>query len=90
MNDLKYIIVNMKGWRKDQARAIIFNGMVTHSTVVPQDFECIGAGFMILGNIDGKLAAKCWGKSVSLDIKSDPIFDAQIIRKTLTRTHPYI
>lgn len=91
MNELKYIIVVPPGFNELMgARAIIFNGMVTHSTMVPPEFKVVSGGFMVLGIKKGTsvLLAKCHGRSESLDIDSNPAFDEMIIRRTLTRQHP--
>lgn len=91
MNDLKYVIVIPPGMTLLGARAIIFNGMITHSSVVPESFKVHSAGFCVLGtNNKNELHAKCYGESSSLGVKSDPIFDAQTVRKTLTRNHSYL
>ena len=89
MNELKYIIVVPPGFNREVgARAIIFNGMVTHSTMVPPEFEVISAGFMIL-QVQGKnLRPRCYGESTSLELKSNPTFDGNIVGRTLSRKHP--
>lgn len=78
---------------KEGARAIIFNGMTTHSSVVnKEECEAISAGFCVFkfNKAKGKIQVKCYGKSTSLGISSDSLFDQKIINRTLTRTHPLI
>lgn len=77
------------GFNKVGARAIIFNGLFTHSTVakpfIEQKWKVNSAGFLDLSN-----GVKCYGKSDSLEIKSDPIFDNIIVSQTLLKKHPLI
>lgn len=91
MNDLKYIVVIPPGFNEQGARAIIFNGLVVHSQMVPQQqkMKVVGAGFMRLGIKKGtsELQVQCFGESTSLNISSRKQ-DAEIVRRTLTRRHP--
>ncbi len=96
MNELKYIIVIPPGFNEQLgARAIIFNGLIVHKEMIPKGFKCFSAGFLTFTfnldlnkGLDG--GVYCYGKSESIGIKSCPAFDAMIIKRTLTRTHPAI
>lgn len=82
-----------EGMDKYQARAILFNGMITHSSVVNlKESTPISAGFcsIVMKVSTGKMGIECWGKSTSLEIESEKSFDQEIIARTLTRKHPYI
>ncbi len=84
MNELKYIIVIPKGMTKDSARAIIFNGLLVHLHIwksCPEGFKLNSAGFMNIG--PSIYDVKCYGKSESLHVDSDPEFDKEIILRTL-------
>lgn len=100
MRDLKYITVRPATQEDctplpyDQLNlAIVFNGAISHSLIyqtVYEEYELIGAGFCVIGlDTNTKvLKIKTFGESSSLDAKPNP-FDAEIIRKTLTRTLIY-
>lgn len=94
MNDLKYVIVVMNNSsmmsQRRHARAIIFNGHISHSSVVPKGFKVLSAGFCSVKNGVLKPEIKCWGQATSLELKSNPEFDAEIIRQTLMCDHPYV
>jgi len=87
MNDLKYIIVEQLR-SSGIKRAIIFNGMINHCEVVPNEkyWKVISAGFC---QVSGMMSmdVKVWGKSVSLgDLPSQPE-DAEIIMRTVNCLH---
>jgi len=87
MNELKYVIVIPKGFSKMGARAIIFNGIITHSSVVkelPEGWIINSAGFMYFETRDIS-SLVCHGSSESLNVKSEELFDRIIIRQTLER-----
>lgn len=87
MNELKYIVMIPKGFNKLGARAIIFNGLFTHSIVaegfIKQGWKVNSAGFLSI-----KDGIKCSGKSESLKVESEPIFDNIIVSQTLLQKHP--
>lgn len=92
MNDLKYIIVILRGGTIDNARAIIFNGMLTHSSVLlglkkNEQVEAHSAGFCTIEPRSFSFKIECFGESSSLGIKSNPDVDKRIIETTLTRMH---
>lgn len=79
MRDLKYIIVQLSSIL--EPKAIIFNGEITHNSMVPRGYKVISAGFCIIYP-----HVKVYGESTSLNIKSKES-DADAIYKTLTRNH---
>ena len=88
MNELKYIIVTPKGFSKIMgARAIIFNGVFAHKDMVPPHCTVESAGFCTIEK-NGHSIATCYGKSDSLNVASDPLFDSIIITRTLSKAHP--
>ncbi len=93
MNELKYIIVIPKGFNKEGARAIVFNGWINHCDAVNTEggrLEVHSAGFcsLTLNKKTKKMQIKCFGESTTLNVKSNPKFDQIIIARTLTRNHP--
>jgi len=78
-----------KGFNKFGARAIIFNGLFTHSLVakpfIEQGWIVNSAGFLDIS--DG---VKCYGKSESLKVDSEPVFDNIIVSQTLLKKHPLV
>ncbi|MES2864062.1 MAG: hypothetical protein V4666_08085 [Bacteroidota bacterium] len=76
-----------KGFNKIGARAIIFNGLFTHSTVakpfIQEGWTVNSAGFLSI-----KDGVKCTGRSESLNIGSEKVFDNIIVSQTLLQQHP--
>lgn len=91
MNDLKYLIWVPPGFDEIRgARAIIFNGLINHSDMVPPEGEVIRGGFIRntkTRDIDKMI---CHGKSESLGVESNKAMDTMIVRATLTGTHTNI
>lgn len=87
MNELKYIVMIPKGFNELGARAIIFNGLFTHSLVAKPFIE-IGWKVNSAGFLDITDGVKCYGRSESLDIGSAGIFDNIIVSQTLLKQHP--
>lgn len=89
MNEIKYVIVTPPGFNKIMgARAIVFNGLITHADMVPPEFKIESAGFCYLSFSTGSLKIICHGESESLKVASDSVLDPIIIYRTLTGKHP--
>ena len=88
MNEIKYVTLFPRGMM--EARAIIFNRMFTHSSIVAELIKegCTlrSAGF-VKWELDGKLFT--FGRSESLKLESME-GDEKIIMKTLTGNHGYL
>ena len=88
MNDLKYVIVQPRGLNRISARAIIFNGLLNHSSVVEnlkaEGYTILSAGFLIF-ETDKIDSVKPFGFSESLGLECDEFFDRIIILQTLKR-----
>ena len=90
MNDLKYIIIQPIGYTREGARAIIFNGLITHVDACPKFAgKVLSAGFFTLKLHKKRnlMVVSCWGKSTSMKVDSNPTFDQKVIAKTLARKH---
>lgn len=89
MNELKYIIMIPPGFNNIGARAIIFNGLFTHSTVakpfIEEGWKVNSAGFL-----DLKHGVTCSGRSESLNVESEQFFDQIIVSQTLLKRHPLV
>lgn len=90
MNELKYVILIPSGFNREGARAIVFNGLMTHAIAVKalieeQKMTVHSAGFCSM-----KEGVSCWGESTSLGVKSEPYFDQTIIARTLLGRHPLV
>jgi hypothetical protein len=75
MNKTKYVIVN--------GSAIVFSAAITHSDMVGYGEKCDGAGFVRFVTEKDEydeyvVKARCYGRSVSLDIDSREI-DSRIV-----------
>ncbi len=88
MNDLKYVIVQPRGLTRMSARAIIFNGLLNHASVVEklkeEGFTLLSAGFLVF-ETDKIDSVKPYGFSSSLGLECDEMFDRIIILQTLKR-----
>ena len=81
MNEAKYVIVNGSG--------IIFSAAIQHKDMVGHNEKCEGAGFVSFAVEkdsygDDIIVAKCYGKSISLDIESRPEKDSKILTRQIT------
>ncbi len=81
MNEAKYVIVNGSG--------IIFSAAIQHKDMVDYNEKCEGAGFVSFAVEkdsygDDIIVAKCYGKSISLDIESRPEKDSKILTRQIT------
>lgn len=83
MNELKYLIVKQSGMNDKGRRAIVFNGLINHSSMLPRGFKLCSAGFCTIK--DGNVTTK--GRSESLDCDSHED-DADIIKSTLSQILP--
>lgn len=78
MYPAKYIITREK-------KIIVFGSVFTHSDF--QHMNPIRAGFISFGvDPDGNPSCSCYGESVSLDMKSDPVNDTKIAKLQLNLT----
>lgn len=60
--------------RTNEDKIIVFSGLNNHSDF--KNFNPISAGFIdFFIDIDGNLNCKCYGRSISLDLDSDPVID---------------
>jgi hypothetical protein len=89
MNELKYIVMIPPGFNTIGARAIIFNGLFTHS-VVAKGFIEEGWTVNSAGFLDLKHGVTCFGRSESLNVESEPFFDQLIVSQTMLKKHPLI
>ena len=81
MNEVKYVIVG--------GSAIVFSAAIQHKDMVGYNQKCEGAGFVrfrVSKDSYGEdvITAHCYGKSISLDIKSRPEEDSRIITSQIT------
>lgn len=82
MNRLKYIIASHPNYSSLSA-PILFGELHKHSEVA-MGFKVTSAGFVdITVDTHGVSTATCFGESVSLNIKSDPIEDKIKIERLL-------
>lgn len=97
MRELKYIIFSTKGMDKWAAKAVVFNGTISHLSIAQglqrEECEIHSAGFCVL-NSTVDLEVVAYGRATSMEqdfnqsvCESHPEFDGDIIRKTLTRQH---
>jgi hypothetical protein len=71
----KYIITSSK-------KIIVFSELLNHSDF--KDFNPIRAGFISFGvNKEGNPSCSCYGKSISLDLESNPEEDTKIAKQQL-------
>lgn len=87
MRDLKYIIVRLRG--DEHLTAILFNGTIPHSMMVPEGYYATSGGFCQVF-VDGpEIVVSSWGKATSLKVNSLKS-DSEIIKNTLNRTLLFI
>lgn len=87
---LKYVIVETMGGELP----IIFNNILDHAAVVPNNSTPISAGYCEIWPVEGvappadgnylELEVRCFGQSTTLKLKSRPE-DAEIIERELAR-----
>lgn len=80
MNKTKYVIV--------EGSAIVFSAAIQHKDMVGRNQKCESAGFVNFNcevNKDGYtiMVAKCYGMSISLDIKSRGEEDSVLINRQI-------
>ncbi len=76
----KYIIP------KSTRAPIIFSPAYEHKEMAHPFGQCISAGFVkITVGPDDKISVNCFGESISLDLKSRPTIDAQLIKGMVER-----
>ena len=80
MNNTKYVIV--------EGSAIVFSEAIQHKDMVGYNKKCQGAGFVDFNcevDEDGYtiMVAKCYGMSISLDIKSRGEEDSVLINRQI-------
>jgi hypothetical protein len=81
MMDVKYIIAD--------GRAIVFSAAIQHSDMARGFNSVEGAGFVTFGSKQDEygetiITAHCYGKSISLDIKSRGDIDSKIVTHQIT------
>jgi hypothetical protein len=81
MYEAKYVIVD--------GSAIVFSAAIQHKDMVGYNEKCSGAGFVRFYAQKNEwdedvVIAKCYGKSVSLGIESNPEEDSIIVTRQLT------
>jgi hypothetical protein len=81
MYEAKYVIVG--------GSAIVFSAAIQHKDMVGYNEKCSGAGFVRFAIEkdewdDDIIVAKCYGKSISLGIESNPEQDSIIVTRQLT------
>jgi hypothetical protein len=81
MNRAKYVIV--------EGSAIVFSAAIQHKDMVGYNEKCEGAGFVYFTMIkdsfgDDIIAAKCYGESISLGIKSRGEEDSAIVTRQIS------
>lgn len=81
MYEAKYVIVG--------GSAIVFSAAIQHKDMVGYNEKCSGAGFVRFDiekdeYNDDVIVAKCYGKSVSLDIESNPEEDSKLVTRQIT------
>jgi len=78
MSELKYIVI-------DEINPIIFDAVIDHSAMArAANGPVTSAGFCYLsGNSDDEVDVHCFGESVTLNIKSNPDADQQLIEKRI-------
>lgn len=79
----KYVIIN--------GSAIVFSAAINHSDMVKYGQKCEGAGYVNFevekdSYNDYVVVAKCYGKSVSLDISSRDL-DSDIVTRQLCKQY---
>lgn len=78
MPDPKYILIDGPGGYE----LTIFNASIDHSYMAStQKGEVVTAGFISF--MDGLDKPHCYGRSTSLDVKSDPERDTKILHRML-------
>ena len=80
MNNTKYVIV--------EGSAIVFSAAIQHKDMVGRNQKCQGAGFVDFNyevDEDGNniMVSKCYGMSISLDIKSREEEDSVLINRQI-------
>jgi hypothetical protein len=80
MNNTKYVIV--------EGSAIVFSTAIQHKDMVGRNQKCQGAGFVDFNyevDEDGNniMVSKCYGMSISLDIKSREEEDSVLINRQI-------
>ena len=63
--------------------AMLFVPSIQHNHVKLETRKPVAAGFVNMGVEDGKYIVRCYGKSISLKLKSRGEIDEHIIRSTL-------
>ena len=81
MYNAKYVIVG--------GCAIVFSAAIQHKDMVGYNEKCTSAGFVTFDTAtdsfgDTIVVAKCYGKSVSLGIGSNPEEDSRIVTRQIT------
>ena len=81
MYNAKYVITD--------GRAIVFSAAIQHKEMVGHNEKCEGAGFVTFGATSDQygdliIAAKCYGRSDSLNIESRPDEDSRIVTRQIT------
>lgn len=84
MLETKYVIVD--------GCAIVFSAAIQHKDMVGYNEKAEGAGFVRFyvekdEYEEDIIVAKCYGKSVSLDIESRPEEDSRIVTRQITNTY---
>lgn len=74
---MKYVIIG-------NAFPIIFHEAIEHAAVAGSNIPATSAGFVDIEQSDGKIFAKCYGESISLELKSDPC-DSELIETLLNK-----
>ena len=87
---MKYIVYN-QGHVQDMV--VLFNRITDHSVMFRQlghDVELVSAGFVYLSTKNGGIAVvSCHGKSTSLNVKSRPEIDSEIITNIFYNDRSY-
>lgn len=77
--EIKYVIT-------DNEEIIVFSELLSHDTF--KRLNPISAGFITFNtNSDGHISCKCYGESISLDLKSRPAEDTEIAMLQLNMLH---
>jgi hypothetical protein len=72
---LKYIIIEKENI------PVLFPLNILHSQIAINDRELKSAGFCVITLKDNSLDLKCFGESTSLNIKSNPEEDYEILKR---------
>lgn len=77
---------------REKSTIVIFSDDLVHAEVAKQlRMKPDSAGFLSIEVVDekGGTRARCYGESISLDIKSDPEKDSELADYHLGIRHPY-